>query len=235
MDEHRTYTINKPLLVVAILCIYSIEYTHAQWTKKDSARLQNILSGKETLQLDPEVQKAIENGTFLNFDKPADQMRMSTTPLTIIKDFSEYLEIDDTIKHKRIALKDLPPAVFMRYGLDKPLPKQGMMVNSRIIELDPDIVPLGKEKNTGVGRGMDFNALLSNLFSKNYRQLEHNKKHATSWKSYNNIPTIEVHNKQRKFRTEHPEAVLPLVKSTDPTKIRPLIKDSLATDTIQKK
>ena len=49
------------LLIVSILPMMA----HAQWTEQDSLRLQEFLSGKEEIRLNPEFQKAIESGTFL--------------------------------------------------------------------------------------------------------------------------------------------------------------------------
>ena len=54
------------LLIVFILPTMA----HAQWTEQDSLRLQEFLSGKEEIRLNPEFQKAIESGTFLRPDEP---------------------------------------------------------------------------------------------------------------------------------------------------------------------
>lgn len=54
------------LLIVFILPTMA----HAQWTEQDSLRLQEFLSGKEEIRLNPEFQKAIESGTFLRPDQP---------------------------------------------------------------------------------------------------------------------------------------------------------------------
>ncbi|WP_187117276.1 DUF4858 domain-containing protein [Parabacteroides bouchesdurhonensis] len=227
MVEYCRFTINKKLLIVFFICAYSTEYSQAQWTKKDSIRLQNILSGKEQLQLNPEVQKALKEGTLINLDKPADKMHSAPTTLPILKDFSEYLQIEDTIKQKRIAFKDLPPAVLMRYGLDRPLPNQKMMMNGMVIRRS-DIMPYA-ERPTGI----DFNYLISYPLSKDFRQREYNKKHAIAYKSYNSLPTLEVHNKQKKFRKEHRATLpLPLVTIKDSTKVKPLNRDTLVTDSI---
>ena len=61
------------LLIVSILPMMA----HAQWTEQDSLRLQEFLSGKEEIRLNPEFQKAIESGTFLRPDQPGTHMLSS--------------------------------------------------------------------------------------------------------------------------------------------------------------
>ena len=63
------------------------------WSKNDSIRLANILSGKDTFRINPEFQRAIKNGTFINTE-PVGKMRMSHSSLPITKDFSEYIKLD---------------------------------------------------------------------------------------------------------------------------------------------
>ena len=102
---------HKQLLIVMLICLKGADYISAQqWTKKDSVWLQNVLSGKEKLELNPETMKAIQSGSFINLDEPTSDMKMSpVTPLPILKDFTEYIQTDST--HRKIALKDLPPGV----------------------------------------------------------------------------------------------------------------------------
>ena len=78
------------LLIVFILPTMA----HAQWTEQDSLRLQEFLSGKEEIRLNPEFQKAIESGTFLRPDQPGTHMLSSPSELPITKDFSEYVQLD---------------------------------------------------------------------------------------------------------------------------------------------
>lgn len=43
---------HKQLLIVMLICLKGADYISAQqWTKKDSVWLQNVLSGKEKLEL----------------------------------------------------------------------------------------------------------------------------------------------------------------------------------------
>ena len=106
----------KQLFIVMLICLRGADYMSAQqWTKKDSVWLQNVLSGKEKLELNPETMKAIQSGSLINLDEPASEMKMApVTPLPILKDFTEYIQTDSTNRKK--APKDLPPGVFWLYS-----------------------------------------------------------------------------------------------------------------------
>lgn len=107
---------HKQIFIVMLICLRGVDYISAQqWTKKDSVWLQNVLSGKEKLELNPETMKAIQSGSFINLDEPASNMKISpVTPLPILKDFTEYIQTDSAYRKK--ALKDLPPGVFWLYA-----------------------------------------------------------------------------------------------------------------------
>lgn len=102
----------KLLLIVIGICLSGKMFVSAQqWTKKDSIWLKKVLSGKEKLELNPEAKKAIESGELINLEEPASHMKLAPTEkLPVTQDFSEYIR-PDTIKRK-VALKQLPPAVF---------------------------------------------------------------------------------------------------------------------------
>ena len=55
----------RPLLIGFFVCI-NIHLGHAQWTKQDSIWLQGVLAGKDSIKLNPEFQKAIQSGYYLN-------------------------------------------------------------------------------------------------------------------------------------------------------------------------
>ena len=92
----------KQLFIVMLICLRGADYMSAQqWTKKDSVWLQNVLSGKEKLELNPETMKAIQSGSLINLDEPASEMKMApVTPLPILKDFTEYIQTDSTNRKK---------------------------------------------------------------------------------------------------------------------------------------
>lgn len=188
----------KPFWWGIILCLYTQLIQAQSWSKADSVWLANLLAGKDTLRLNPEFQKAIRNGNLINLDQPAGTMQIVPSSLPITRDFSAYLQDPDSLVSAKVALKDLPPAVFMRYGLDKPLPFNG-------IHMDVFTSPIHSMGTRP--KGYDFMGLLFTAFSPHYRQLQKNRKHATAWKTYNSLPTLEMHQKQKAFRLAHPERI----------------------------
>lgn len=197
-----------------LICLHS-ELLHAQtWSKADSVWLNDALAGKDTIRLNPEFQRAIRSGTFLNLGEPLGKMQMAPSSIPITKDFAEYmmpadsLDIADstwlengTHAYRKLAWKDLPPGVLMRYGLDGRFASDGRY-----------IVGLGLPSSVGGGGATgirtSFNHVLSMAFSPAYRHIAHNRKHATAWKTYNDLPTLDVHRKQREFRSTQPELAL---------------------------
>lgn len=101
-----------PKRIFLIVLIYTgcIQSIQAQWTEKDSLRLQQILSGKEKLEMNPEALRAIRSGSLLDRDEPVSGMKIKENPLPILKDFTEYLKVDTPAP--KVAWTDLPPAVF---------------------------------------------------------------------------------------------------------------------------
>ena len=107
----------RPLLIGFFVCI-NIHLGYAQWTEQDSIWLKDVLAGKDSIKLNPEFQKAIQSGSFLNPEpgKPMGKPQLAApSNIPITKDFSEYIQQDDTT-HRKVALKDLPPSVFWRHN-----------------------------------------------------------------------------------------------------------------------
>lgn len=154
--------------------------------KKDSVWLQNVLSGKEKLELNPETMKAIQSGSFINLDEPASDMKMSpVTPLPILKDFTEYIQTDST--HRKIALKDLPPGVFWLYA-----PPPGKFYRSIKYARNMENDPMNRSHNTGFVT-FDFAEMTSR---KSYIHKRNAKRDGT-WRNYNNLPTPDIIKKRR--------------------------------------
>ena len=107
----------RPLLIGFFVCI-NIHLGYAQWTEQNSIWLKDVLAGKDSIKLNPEFQKAIQSGSFLNPEpgKPMGKPQLAApSNIPITKDFSEYIQQDDTT-HRKVALKDLPPSVFWRHN-----------------------------------------------------------------------------------------------------------------------
>ena len=210
---------SKQVLIVMLICLSGTEYVQAQWTKKDSIWLQNILSGKEKLELNTETLKAIESGSLINSETPASQMQMAPVKkLPITKDFSEYITPGDTTTHRKIAIKDLPPAVMRLYGMST---KNLIPVHQSILD--------ELRRNPPVGPSAVFFDLAKMTSRKEYVH-KRNAKRDRTWREYNNLPTPDIIRKKKQYENTAPRAAF-AVKDT----LRRLLKDSLQlADTIRK-
>ena len=86
----------RPLLIGFFVCI-NIHLGYAQWTEQDSIWLKDVLAGKDSIKLNPEFQKAIQSGSFLNPEpgKPMGKPQLAApSNIPITKDFSEYIQHD---------------------------------------------------------------------------------------------------------------------------------------------
>lgn len=176
---------SKRIITLLLICLSNTGYLYAQWTEKDSVWLRNILSGKEKLELNPEALKAIRSGTLINTEEPASNMIMSpelSPAQSIQKDFTEYVRPKDTDynPNRKVAPKDLPPAVFMLYGMNKPLPKVKMLGS---FQVSPGIRAEARKPS-----GISFDDMLQQVFMPSAR---HKRKNAQRWRTqkyYNNYP-----------------------------------------------
>ena len=186
----------KQLFIVMLICLRGADYMSAQqWTKKDSVWLQNVLSGKEKLELNPETMKAIQSGSLINLDEPASEMKMApVTPLPILKDFTEYIQTDSTNRKK--APKDLPPGVFW---LSSPPPGKMLPVYKNMLKAWKSDL-MNRSHNSGFVT-FDFAEMTSR---KSYIHKRNAKRDGTR-KNYNNLPTPDIIKKKKKFATDHPE------------------------------
>lgn len=197
-DRLMNVTLRYCYLLILVYPFFQVEVAYGQWTRKDSVWLQNVLSGKDTLRLNPETMRAIQSGSFLTPEPPVSPMLSAPTALLILKDFSEYIDVEEG---QKMALKDLPPGVFWLTGRDLPLPYK---VNHATYRIAPGSLVRGS--------GVSFSHVLSMAFSPYYRQMEHNRKHAVAYKTYEkNLPTKSYTGTT--YRTANPEQVLPLVKA----------------------
>ena len=113
----------KLLYLLLPLLILNTWKGQAQWTKQDSIWLKNVLEGKDSLRLNPEFMKEMQEGLFLNPKQPACEQQTSPRELHITKDFSEYMPYSDN-PNRKVPLNQLPPNVFWRHmlPLDPTLP-----------------------------------------------------------------------------------------------------------------
>ncbi|MDR0749996.1 MAG: DUF4858 domain-containing protein [Tannerellaceae bacterium] len=173
---------DKRLILLLFICLHQTETLYAQWTKEDSVWLNNVLSGKDTIKLNPDVLKAIESGTLLNTDRlsPSDQIKIIPGRIPIHKDFTEYLSPGKRQKDMEDARDvdpfSIPPAVFMRYGPAILLPKHTF--NNAFMM--PDSI----KEDAVIPSGRSFDDALRSIFSPSFRARERNRKNANAWKTY---------------------------------------------------
>lgn len=178
-----------------LICLNGTDYVYAQWTEKDSLRLQHILSGKEKLQLNEETMKAIRSGTLINTDKPVGAMRMApAAPIPFYKDFSSYVHRADT-GMKVVDYRSMPPALFMKYGPQ-------YVEELRVFKIMRQ--QIRQEFPKSLSSGISF----GDLTSRKHYVRKRNAKRSGTWKNYNNLPTPDVIKKRKKFVTDHPETAL---------------------------
>lgn len=188
----QSYLMTKQILIVMLISLSGTGHIQAQWTTKDSVWLQNVLSGKEKLELNTETMEAIESGTLINSEKPASDMKLApVNKLPILKDFSEYIKQSDTIKRK-IAIKDLPPAVMRLYGtsIDNLIP-----VYQSILDELKQKPPQGYTSGAILTVFFDIGELTSR---KSWVHKRNAKRDAT-WQEYNNLPTPDILKKTKSF------------------------------------
>lgn len=186
----------KLLLIVLGICLSGKMYVSAQqWTKKDSIWLKKVLSGKEKLELNPEAKKAIESGELINLDNPANHMKLAPTEkLPVTQDFSEYIR-PDTIKRK-VALKQLPPAVFWLYH-----PPRG--VEFRIYQ---HMLEAWKKDPASKADNGNVKLDVAEMTSKKARTHKRNQKRNGTRKNYNNLPTPDIIKKRKTYIEQNPQA-----------------------------
>lgn len=195
---------NKQLFIWIIVCLNGVEYVQAQWTKQDSLWLHNILSGKEKIKLNEETLKAIESGSLINNEsKPSGAMRMAPkSDLPISKDFSDYIQPNDTTHHK-VALKDLPPQVFWQYNPSIKIKGVPAFENIPVYHYSPQ---------------GQITFSIADLTSRKKHVHDRNVKRDGTWKGYNNLPTPDVISKRKAYTGQHSEATFhPQIAKKDTT------------------
>lgn len=180
----------RPLLIGFFVCI-NIHLGYAQWTEQDSIWLKDVLAGKDSIKLNPEFQKAIQSGSFLNPEpgKPMGKPQLAApSNIPITKDFSEYIQQDDTT-HRKVALKDLPPSVFWRHN---PPYKKILPVYQSILD------ELKRTPSSGRTSLATFD--LGRMTSRKTYVHKRNAKRNGTWQNYGNLPTPDVISKKKEIR-----------------------------------
>lgn len=203
---------NKQLLIFYTLLVFgSTEWANAQWTQADSTRLQRLLSGEDTLRINPEFQRSIQEGTFLNLDKKkmTPLMEPEREKIAVEIDFSQFnIKPERSLWKTTEEIEQLPPQVFWLYmpELDE-WDQWGRKKKKLHPRFNEYLEPLRAMKKSKL-ESQDFNHVISTAFSPHYRRLEKNKKTATAYKTYD-LPSPEILARRREYLKKHPEAALP--------------------------
>jgi len=183
------------MLVFLLLFPCMIVWTQ-EWSREDSLWLQNVLEGKEELKINDDTKKAIEEGRLIapSWMRSADENLIQE----LLKDLDNAGAPDDSLRIRYFDPLTMPPAVFALYVLYLDKMDSLYAVKSLIITDDERkkleaLLPTGTVQAfyfniphyfPGFGITTDFNHLLSMVFSSHYRQLAHNRKHATAYRNY---------------------------------------------------
>ncbi|MDL2209076.1 hypothetical protein LJB97_05590 [Parabacteroides sp. OttesenSCG-928-O15] len=194
---------NRRLLFFLVLGFLTVGNVWAQWTPTDSLWLNNVLSGKDTLRLNPETMDAIQKGILINpGNKPATPMMEAARELPLLIDFEEYFQSIDSAVPRKFNWADLPPALFIRY-FNPPMPKdfEYMLENiSNHVQ--------GTEFEGPAAFQTSFVHPLNMLFSKTYRQFYNNSLTAKNLKYYNENPSREQKKKMQTYTTQKTERLV---------------------------
>jgi len=177
-------------LILSLLFSSTVLSLNAQnWNKEDSVWLLNVLEGKEELKINEETIKAIEEGKLI-----VPKWLQEKEKIEILKDFSNT-GVPDSTHLRSINPYTMPPSVFALYVLyvnkvDSLLENTNTLLTDEERENLKQFLP--PESNriyvNGYGVGgignLDFNHILSMVFSPSYRLIAHNRKHATANKNY---------------------------------------------------
>lgn len=180
---------------------------------EDSLWVSRMLEGKDTIRINPEYLKAMQEGTLISTPEVEKlQLKHAPSELSIIKDFTEYLKLDSG--QRRLDYKSLPPAVFRMYMLDTvpgtginsaAYTSRGSLVVKDQIQIGklPVRLSLGAQNlysscvKDGQRRGtlgtsvvVVFSAedMLRYVFWKSERYKRKNRKREFTWKHYNSFP-----------------------------------------------
>ena len=191
------------LLILMLMGVSHIRLYAQSWSEKDSVWLSGVLSGKDTIRINPEFQKAIDSGTFIHLeDEPGQQMLEAPTELPILKDFSEYLHADADTVRDRLIYKSMPPSVYRLYviELDTCLPiNKEIQVGKLPVTAavggknlySSDVVKDGQKRGTvggSVKLYFSLDDMLKWVFSKKERNKRKNRKRDDTWRYYNSMP-----------------------------------------------
>jgi hypothetical protein len=112
----------------------------------------------------------------MDIPSPKEQRKTAaSSSLSIVEDFSEYLNTEP--EKGKVDPLSLPPAVFMRYGLDVPLLEPAY--STEVFGFPQSI-----KENAAKPSGISFDDALQTLFKPSFRTKMRNRQNANAWKTY---------------------------------------------------
>jgi hypothetical protein len=190
----KTEIMSKKIILSCLLTIVVNGWMNAQeWSREDSIWLKSVIEGDEDIQINENTRQAIEDGRLIvpswmkNRENQVDK-------IDILKNFDNAGRLDSVRIHS-IDPYTMPPAVFALYVLymnkvDSINATMTCMLSAEEQEKIASNLPPETRRGffvsstTGGIGGMDFNYLLSMIFSPSYRRAVYNSKHATAYKNY---------------------------------------------------
>lgn len=212
-------------ILTILFSTISLSQGFAQLSEKDSVWLEGIKSGRDSVKLNPEFMRSIQDGTFLNPEGLVGEQQLSPAyQLPICKDFSEYLDECEN-SNRKVALKDLPPSVFWLYT---PKPTNRMKINNSLLEQFQMRISTARSSLAS----FDMATLTSR---KAYIHRRNSKRNAT-WQNYNNLPTSKEVAKKRSLTANigSNSSSLPTPDVISKKRMK-LITDSLSRDSLSMK
>ena len=207
----------KPIIIIILLLISCMSAFAQAWSREDSIWLKNVLEGKEELKINEDTKKAIEEGRFFLPQWLRDND--SNVKPELEKNFDD-VGVPDSILYRHLDPYTMPPGVFALYvhymdRLDSAYQARSLIVNDNEREQFEELAekglymngPFGSSYSYGVIGGMDFNHMLSMIFSKHYRQLAHNRKNAQAYKNYYDAGAVKQFNISERERKQLNNAV----------------------------
>lgn len=205
------------LLILMLIGAANIRLYAQNWSEKDSVWLSGVLSGKDTIRINPEFQKAIDSGRFIHLeDEPGQQMLEAPSELPILKDFSDYLNVDADSVNNNLDYKSMPPSVYRLYVIELdtclPINKEAYtppptrLIDKKEIQVgklpvtvaaggrnlySSDVVKDGQKRGTVGGSAklyFSLDDMLKWIFSKKERNKRKNRKRDDTWRYYNSMP-----------------------------------------------
>lgn len=181
----------KRMYLLLILYLLGMGTTYAQWTKKDSLRLDRILSGKEEFHVNKEALKDLDLTTPLgepDFTKAKPMMSLESPSLKIIntlpkvsrsKNFA-YPQMSFGRDSTQVVCRIIRPYNISTKYNDDPIPIVKTSIMSRAKPYNRN----AQNPNMSLGVSFSMEDLLESVFWKSARAKKHNAKNANAWKTY---------------------------------------------------